>query len=101
MKLNFLSKIFIIASFVILFAQPVLKKYATGPEKFAFSTGVNQTEALTHRLHDDVDLMLECRETLDAGSSVCGERILATNPLHHGFYLSSLYTGMPQLYKCM
>ena len=75
MKLKFLSKIFIVASFVILFAQLVLKKYATGSEKFAFSTGVNQTKALTHRLHDNINLMLECRETLDAGSSVCGERI--------------------------
>ena len=39
--------------------------------------------------------MLECRETLDAELDAGGEEwILDINPPRHGFFLSSLYTGI-------
>jgi hypothetical protein len=78
-----------------MFAHPILRKYAEGLEKYAFSTGVSQSEALARRLRDDDELMLECRETLDAELDAGGEEwILDINPPRHGFFLSSLYTGM-------
>ena len=79
-----------------MFVHPISRKYAEGAEKYAFSTGVSQSEALARRLRDDDELMLEYRETLDAALDAGdhGERILDVNPLRHGFFLSSLYTGM-------
>ena len=70
-----------------MFAHLILRKYADGLEKYAFSTGVSQSEALARRLRDDDELMLECRETLDAGLDAGGEEeILDINPLRHGFF---------------
>ena len=58
---------------MLLFAHPILRKYAEGLEKYAFSTGVSQSQALARRLRDNDELMLECRETLDAGLDAGGD----------------------------
>ena len=75
--------------FQVYFVEKTASRYSN---RFAFRHGLTQEEILCWRLLDDPDTMMKYRDTV--ASSPGGQyRVLDQNPIHLGFFLSTIEQG--------